>query len=513
MAAPAGQNTGSSNTLVPALARSSLDNCSDNPARITCPEGQTALYVAQNSGQTALYVAQNSVDCAHYICSAVGDGGDSGSNSGSPTTKSVVLPAILGSLLPAIAIGFGIVFYISRRRKAERTTDAQHQDAKYMSSYNNLADDTFGADPRSPGAYSSTYSVSKWRDSAFPAPGSPHSHASIPIIFSQENSAEFQHGSRETKLYDGAQESAYRETRLFTASASSENHPRQWAAPNVVNVKQKPQLVVLDSSTVSTVAGAGLAVSTAGIRDLQADDSDSASDSDSDTSSPATPYTPDTPDTPDTPNVSEASAPATTQMPRIVQVGRPLMIRALESSQKQEQLSPNSPLRVENNGWDSESDAESDVGSDVDDEVDDEVESGVEDEVESDVESDVGGQAESDVGNDVESEVESDVESDMESDAEYDVQSEARSDSESEYEYDAAEDSNPNLDHRPDAAYHGDSSYSANEPSPARQSVPSSQRLTLGTTIAFESIDDSFSAEVFKATANLDTGADSSPKP
>ncbi|KAJ2809661.1 hypothetical protein H4S07_003129, partial [Coemansia furcata] len=220
---------------------------SDPPPLIACP-----------SGQTSYYVSQNSVQCAHYIC--ITRPGDGGSNSDGPdtsSTKSVVLPAVLGSVLSAIAIGFGLLYYIIRRNKTGRAVDAQHQDAKYMSGYNNLGDDSFGANPRSPGAYSSTYSVSKWCETAFPTPGSPHTHASIPIIFSQENSAEFMHGSRETKLYNGAHEPVFRETRLYPTTAPTED-ARQWASPNVVNVKQKPQLVVLDNSMSSLVAGGGL---------------------------------------------------------------------------------------------------------------------------------------------------------------------------------------------------------------------------------------------------------------
>ncbi|KAJ2910801.1 hypothetical protein GGI21_000498 [Coemansia aciculifera] len=237
--------------------------CPSDPSPLACPSGQTSYYVPQNSEQ-----------CAHYICSiSSGNGGSDGGGSSSSSKQSVVLPAVLGSVLSAIAIGFGAFYYIVRRKRAGRADDAQHQDAKYMSSYNNLGDDGFGANPRSPGAYSSTYSVSKWRDAAFPAPGSPRSHSSIPIIFSQENSAEFAHGARETKLYNGAHEAAFRETRLYPATAPTDD-ARKWAAPNVVNVKQKPQLVVLDNSLSSVLSAGELEIDTANARGLRSASSD-----------------------------------------------------------------------------------------------------------------------------------------------------------------------------------------------------------------------------------------------
>ncbi|KAJ2326838.1 hypothetical protein GGI00_004632, partial [Coemansia sp. RSA 2681] len=250
-----------------ASAGSPLEGCPHDPPLVACP-----------SGQTSFYVAQSSVECAHYICTTrPGNGNGGGDDDDAPSKKSVVLPAVLGSVLSAIAIGFGVFYYIIRRKRAGRAEDAQHQDAKYMSGYNNLGDDGFGANPRCTGAYSSTYSVSKWCDTAFPAPGSPHSHRSIPIIFSQENSAEFMQGTRETKLYNGAHEPVFRETRLYPATSPTDD-ARQWAAPNVVNVKQKPQLVVLDNSLSS---GNELEVDTANARGLQSPSSYSSSDSDS----------------------------------------------------------------------------------------------------------------------------------------------------------------------------------------------------------------------------------------
>ncbi|KAJ2358149.1 hypothetical protein IWW50_001239, partial [Coemansia erecta] len=56
--------------------------------------------------------------------------------------------------------------------------------------------------------------------------------------------------------------------------------------------------------------------------------------------------------TPDSPGITQIASPVTTQ-PRIVQVGQPQLVRALEAD---EQLAGPSPLRVANNGWDSDMD-------------------------------------------------------------------------------------------------------------------------------------------------------------
>ncbi|KAJ2049711.1 hypothetical protein IW146_001140 [Coemansia sp. RSA 922] len=467
------------------------DGCSPDPPLVACP-----------SGQTSYYVAQTSLKCAHYICSTrPPGGGGGGDDDGSDTSskKSVVLPAVLGSVLSAIAIGFGILYYIIRRNRTGRAVDAQHQDAKYMSGYNNLGDDSFGTSPRSPGAYSSTYSVSKWRDSAFQTPGSPHAHTSVPVIFSQENSAEFMHGSRETKLYNGAHEPVFRETRLYPVTAPTDD-ARQWAAPNVVNVKQKPQLVVLDNSISSSVSGGGLEVNTANIRASRSTNGDIGSDTDSDTDSdsvsnfdPNSPATPLTPDTPDVSNISQASTLMTTQMPRIVQVGRPLMIRALESSQKLEPPSFSSPLRVESNGWDSDSGDEE--GKEAEEEAEDarDVESDIESEVESDVEDRAAPNVERDA------EPDADVESEYESEYSSEYDSEYESDAETEDDNDNDNETNPLTPNQP----------TITEP----RLVPLEEQPPLGPELTFETAgDDSFFADVLKATANIDV-AHTNPKP
>ncbi|KAJ2024805.1 hypothetical protein GGI06_000839 [Coemansia sp. S85] len=473
------------------------DGCSSEPKPIAC-----------SSGQTSYYVPQSSVACAHYICiTRPADGGNSDDPS-TKSTKSVVLPAVLGSVLSAIAIGFGILYYIIRRNRASRAVDAQHQDAKYMSGYNNLGDDSFGANPMSPGAYSSTYSVSKWCDSAFPTPGGPHSHTSIPIIFSQENSAEFMHGSRETKLYNGALEPAFRETRLYPATAPTDE-ARQWAAPNVVNVKQKPQLVVLDNSMSSLASGDGLEVSAANIRSSQSTSSDSGSGTGSDTGSdsgsdtcsdtdsdvesdsgsasplgPGSPTTPLTPDTPDVSKITQALTPMTTQMPRIVQVGHPLMIRSLEPSQKQAQPSLSSPLHVQSNGWDSESDSDDD-GEEAENARD----------VESDVESDDEDNSTPHVPDDPAPNADAESEYSSEYDSEY--ESEYSSEGESGAETDEENDN--------------DNDSKANTPAPNPPAdtgphlMPLEEQPSLGSELKFETTDDgSFFAEVLKATADID---------
>ncbi|KAJ2742918.1 hypothetical protein GGI20_004138 [Coemansia sp. BCRC 34301] len=476
------------------------NGCPHDPPLIACP-----------SGQTSYYVAQSSVECAHYICTTRPGGGGGGDDDGASSKKSVVLPAVLGSVLSAIAIGFGVFYYIIRRKRTGRAEEAQHQDAKYMSGYNNLGDDSFGTNPRSPGAYSSTYSVSKWRDSVFPAPGSPRSHSSIPIIFSQENSAEFTQGTRETKLYTGAHEPVFRETRLYPATAPTDE-ARQWASPNVVNVKQKPQLVVLDNSLSSVASGSGLGVNTANSRDLHSASSDTSSDTDSAShSGPNSPATPITPDTPDVPNIAQASTPMTTQMPRIVQVGRPQMIRALESSQKLEPALLNSPLRVETNGWDSDSDSD-----------DAEEDKGVRD-VESDAESKYDSDVESDVDGSAAPSVHYNAAPDANADANDEGESEYDSEYDSEYEYESgAEGGNGAKDEsgaedssgaEGESEYESDSEGEDETDLPTPMSTSAEAHLTLldvrpslGSGLAFEtSGDDSFFADVLKATASLDS--------
>ncbi|KAJ1837786.1 hypothetical protein LPJ73_007285, partial [Coemansia sp. RSA 2703] len=292
-----------------------------------CPASDPTPFPCE-PGQSSYYIPQNSVQCAHYICQSDANSSDNNSDS-SNSKKSVLLPAVLGSVIPLAVICGGVVFFFHRRHRKQRANDALHGDAQYMSSYNNLIDDNFMNGPRSPGAYSSTYSVSKWRDSAMNDPAVAGSHASIPIIFSTDHN-----GGRETKLFDGDEASGYRETKLYNAGAQNEKGA-QWAAPNVVNLKQKPQLVVLNGNT--TAAAAGLELNT---KDLNAQRSVDGTSSDSD--SPATPLTPDTPMSV---AISEVATPVGTQKPRIVQVGRPQIIRNMELGQNGDGQIPSSPLR------------------------------------------------------------------------------------------------------------------------------------------------------------------------
>ncbi|KAJ1987718.1 hypothetical protein GGI25_003949 [Coemansia spiralis] len=215
-----------------------------------------------------------------------------------------------------------------------------------MSRYDSLDGNAFGGgDLHMSDAYSSTYSVSKWRDSALQIPGSPGSHASIPIIFSAEYSLDQLNSN-------GAGPSINRETRLYNATAASDE-TQQWATPNVVNIKQKPQLVVLGATSPST--SVPLEINTTNIRDKQPESETNAGvASASDEESPATPLSPETPVS--MTSITKASAPAKTQMPRIVQIGNPQATRALEATTQQPQLAPGSPLRAMTHGWDSESD-------------------------------------------------------------------------------------------------------------------------------------------------------------
>ncbi|KAJ2298913.1 hypothetical protein IWW55_004335 [Coemansia sp. RSA 2706] len=295
------------------------------PTPITCDDGQDSVYIPQTSAQ-----------CAHYMCPAAA-AGDSNDSSGSSKTQSVVLPAVLGTIIPLIAIGVGVFLYLHYRRRNRRSVESHRSDGKYMSGYNNLEEGSV----QSPGVFSSTYSASKWRESVFQEPGTEGSRASIPIIFSADYSQRPSEDNRETKLYSTAEGAPYRETRLYNAASASEE-ARKWAAPNVVNMPQMPQMpqkVVVNSS--------GLEINTADVRNK-------APEPDADALSP---------DTPESPGITQLSSPVTTQLPRIVQVGKPQIIRAIEAESNLEQMSPGSPLRVADNGWDSDSDIDVDVDS------------------------------------------------------------------------------------------------------------------------------------------------------
>ncbi|KAJ1647801.1 hypothetical protein LPJ64_000835 [Coemansia asiatica] len=392
------------------------DGCPNEPESVTC-----------DAGQTAQYIAQNSVQCAHYICKSNSNSSNNQDSNGS-SKKSVLLPAVLGSVIPLAAIAAGIVFFLHRRHRKQRSMDAQHEGAKYMSSYNNLEDDGYANGPMSPSLYSSTYSASKWRDSAMRDTEITDSHASIPIIFSSDQGGDQPYGARETKLFNGGETPAYRETKLYNHSAQTEES-RQWAAPNVVNLKQKPQLVVLNGSAASPA----LKVDNNKTRELSSNDS-----SCSNSESPATPLTPETPFES---AFSEVATPVSTQKPRIVQVGRPQVVRNMEVGQSPDTLISGSPLRVATRNWGSGSE-ESSEGSDSEHSGSkSESESGSESEEESGLES--GSESEENNGNVLDSESEEEEEEEYDHDHDHDENSDSEASDDEHHQGEQGEDSGP----------------------------------------------------------------------
>ncbi|KAJ2669306.1 hypothetical protein IWW42_004689 [Coemansia sp. RSA 1085] len=295
-------------------SKSSTDECPE-PSPITCEDGQKPNYIPQSS-----------VQCAHYVCPSAKPDNSDGNNSSDSSSKSVVLPAILGTIVPLVIIGVGVFLFLHYRRRNRRSIEAQHKDAKYMSSYNHLEEGAL-----------SPYSVSKWHEST--EADTSNSRASIPIIFSADMSQRPSEDNRETKLFGTEEGAAYRETRLYNGAASEE--ARKWAAPNVVNLPQMPQLLNVQKDGLQADAPK-LAIDTANVRAPKVTEIEAES-----------------PETPESPGITQITSPVTTQ-PRIVQVAKPQVIRTigLEST---EQNSPGSPLRVAN-GWDSDSD-ESDAES------------------------------------------------------------------------------------------------------------------------------------------------------
>ncbi|KAJ2800872.1 hypothetical protein H4R20_003900 [Coemansia guatemalensis] len=332
----------------------------DGPKPITCKDGQDAVYVSQTS-----------VQCAHYMCPPAKDQSDSNDDSDSSSkTKSVIIPAVLGTVIPLVAIAAGVFFYLHRRNRNRQSTDGHHQDAKYMSGYNNLDENAFGGYMRSPDGLSSGYSVSKWRDSAAQDANASGSRASIPIIFSAEYSGRpSAENSRETKLYNEDEAAPYRETRLYSGAASAED-VRKWAAPSVVNLNQMPQtpqmpqmpqMVVLNQSNGESrpgTAASRLEIDTAGARGVLGAGANRTSNDSGINADPSGNL--QTPGSGDSPGVTEITTSIATEMPRIVQVGKTQATRAVETGAGQEQAAPGSPLRVSNNGWDSDSDYDSD---------------------------------------------------------------------------------------------------------------------------------------------------------
>ncbi|KAJ2600524.1 hypothetical protein H4R99_003317, partial [Coemansia sp. RSA 1722] len=162
---------------------------------------------------------------------------------------------------------------------------------------------------------------------------------------------------------------------------------RQWAAPNVVNLKQKPQLVVLNGNT----AGPALEVDTGKVREPSLNDSSC--------SEPESLATPLTPETPYASAFSEVATPMSSEKPRIVQVGRPQIVRNMEVGQGSDAQVPGSPLRVAANNWESGSEHSSDYSDS--EQSGSEEESGSESEAESGEES--GSESEEESGSESES--------------------------------------------------------------------------------------------------------------
>ncbi|KAJ2082763.1 hypothetical protein H4R24_001360 [Coemansia sp. RSA 988] len=330
----------------------------DGPTPITCKDGQDSVYVSQTSLQ-----------CAHYLCPPSKDktNNDEDADS-STTTRSVIIPAVLGTVIPLAAIVAGIFFYLHRRNRNRQSIDGNHQESKYMSGYNNLDENAFGGYMRSPDGHSSGYSVTKWRDSALQEANASDSRASIPIIFSAEYSGRpSADNSRETKLYNEDEAAPYRETRLYSGAASAEDVPK-WAAPSVVNLNQMPQtpqMVVLNRPNGESrpeTAASRLEIDTAGARGVLSAGTNRASKDSGINADPSDNL--QTPGSGDSPGVTEITTSVGTEMPRIVQVVKSQATRAVDSEISQEQPVPNSPLRVSNNGWDSDSDYDSDSSSD-----------------------------------------------------------------------------------------------------------------------------------------------------
>ncbi|KAJ2848264.1 hypothetical protein IWW36_003405 [Coemansia brasiliensis] len=294
-------------------ADSSVDECSD-PSPITCEDGQDPKYIPQSS-----------VQCAHYVCPPAKPDNSNENNTGNSSSKSVVLPAVLGTIIPLVIIGVGVFLFLHYRRRNRRSVEAQHKDAKYMSSYNHLEEGAL-----------SPYSVSKWHDPMAAEVDTSNSRASIPIIFSADMSQRPSEDNRETKLFGTEEGAAYRETRLYNGVASEE--ARKWAAPNVVNLPQMPQKVNIQQAGSLQAGAPELAIDTTNVRIPHVTEMDAES-----------------PETPESPEVTQISSPITTQ-PRIVQVAKPQIIRTIGLESASEQASPGSPLRVADNGWDSDSD-------------------------------------------------------------------------------------------------------------------------------------------------------------
>ncbi|PIA18456.1 hypothetical protein COEREDRAFT_13994 [Coemansia reversa NRRL 1564] len=341
----------------------------DGPKPITCEDGQDSVYVSQTS-----------VQCAHYMCPPAKDKSDDNEDGDSDSkTRSVIIPAVLGTVIPLVVIATGIFFYFHRRNRNRESMDRHYHDSKYLSGYSNLDENAFGGYMRSPNDLSSGYSISKWRDSAAQDAHTSGSQASIPIIFSAEYSARpSADNSRETKLFNEDEAAQYRETRLFSGTASAED-VRKWAAPSVVNLNQMPQtpqtpqmpqMVILNhpnGESRPTTATSHLEIDTAGARDPLAAGANRTSSDSGINADPSANL--QTPGSGDSPVVTEITTTAATEMPRIVQVGKTQATRAVEPENNQEQAVPGSPLRVSNNGWDSDSDYDSDNSSGKDSDV------------------------------------------------------------------------------------------------------------------------------------------------
>ncbi|KAJ1963809.1 hypothetical protein GGI12_001824 [Dipsacomyces acuminosporus] len=309
-------------------------DCPDDPKLITCPNGQSPIYIPQNTEQ-----------CAHFTCS------DSGATSATPSSSSsgkgaskgvtVVLPAVLGTLFLLLFMGVGVFFYMRRKRSSSSASSSNRhsgshlRDSKHLSAYNNMTEISRAYLPSqvsyaaSQSGYTTSEEPSHWRSSLSTAPrassqlrDSVSNHASVPIYFSDnyEPRSSSPLANRETQLFNTG---AISRQQLRTAGSARES--QRWPVSGVVDVKSritKPQLVVLNQGQISdehldssasqpaTDPHTSLNINIANVRVLQPD---------LDTASPNSPGLPE--DNPQSPGITSVTAPLTSQMPRLVQIG------------------------------------------------------------------------------------------------------------------------------------------------------------------------------------------------
>ncbi|KAJ2764753.1 hypothetical protein IWQ56_004368 [Coemansia nantahalensis] len=336
-------------------ANASRSAAPDNPTSIGSPdEGCPAAGpqpITCDDGQDSVYIPETTRQCAHYACPPPkGSGAANGGGSGS-APKSVVLPAVLGSVIPALLIAAGAAFFVHRRRAKRRSLEAHHQDAKYMSSYNNLEENAFGGTMQPPGVFASQRAVSEWAEQDPQDHGDyTQSRASIPIIFSADFSARPSGENRDTQLFAGSDSPAFRETRLYNTAAPDEG-AAHWGAPNVVNVAQTlqmPQIVHLASAATSRPATADAGAASA---------QDAAVENSTTGSLPL--------GNRGASGVSTVRTSVVSQMPRIIQISRPESGHSAGARSSQNgPASHETPLSAAQASW--ESDSEFDLDSDRD---------------------------------------------------------------------------------------------------------------------------------------------------